>query len=89
MFISLSSLSSLLSLLSLLSLSSLSSLLSLSSLSSLLSSLSSLLLGIIGVSFLLLSWKYEVGLSYIIFHGAWHVFSALSASEAISTANSF
>lgn len=43
-----------------------------------------LLLGIVGVSFLLLSWKYEQGLKYIIFHGSWHVFSALSAAEAIS-----
>ena len=46
-----------------------------------------LLLGIIGVSFLLLSWKYERGLSYILFHGSWHIFSALSASEAVSIAN--
>lgn len=43
-----------------------------------------LILGIIGVLFLLLSWKYEKGLPYIIFHGTWHIFSALSTSEVVS-----
>jgi hypothetical protein len=38
-------------------------------------------LGSLGVMFLLLSWKFEYGLPYIFFHGFWHVFSALSASD--------
>ena len=34
-----------------------------------------------GVMSLLLSWRYEAGLTYIIFHGLWHIFSGLATVE--------
>jgi len=39
----------------------------------------SALYGILGIIFLTLSWVYEFGNFYMLFHGLWHIFSALSA----------
>eukprot|EP01038_Epipyxis_sp_PR26KG_P011068 gene11068-14856_t len=37
----------------------------------------SIFFGFISILFLLLSWKYEYGLPYMLFHGLWHIFSGL------------
>lgn len=41
----------------------------------------SLALGSLAVISLLLSWKYEFQLPYIVFHGLWHVLSAFSVKQ--------
>ena len=37
--------------------------------------------GIISAVFFVASWKWDVGISYIVLHGLWHLFSALSVAE--------
>jgi len=41
----------------------------------------SLFLGGLAVTSLLLSWKYEFQLPYVVFHGLWHVLSAFSVKQ--------
>jgi hypothetical protein len=38
----------------------------------------SVAVGLLGVFFLALSWRYEYGRPYIVFHSLWHLGSALS-----------
>ena len=40
-----------------------------------------LTLAFMGVLSLLLSWRYEAGLTYIFFHGLWHILSGLATME--------
>ena len=40
-----------------------------------------ILYGVLGIFCLLGSWAFEYGLPYIILHGFWHIFSAISASS--------
>lgn len=45
------------------------------------SSAEPILFGVLGIFCLFGSWIFEYGLPYIVLHGFWHIFSALSASS--------